>query len=184
MNVLENFLPQLVRPIIHTVKAIRCNISNLWKPPMCLCEFYGLSHLTTLCPAACSYQHTHVAETISWFTAEGLEKSDCVNAQRLLAQNDPGTPCYADNHGGTGCKTKAKWNSCEIKLCLDKVSGPTLSTTCVDVAAQAMTVIGGGQAEVNAPGMTVSVENRDPNDGNNNNCGSPSMPCRSDLAHL
>ena len=37
--------------------------------------------------------------------------------------------------------------------------------SCLDVAAQStqtLTVIGGGQAEVNAPEMYVSVENKDP----------------------
>ena len=119
------------------------------------------------------------ADSVFWFAAKGLERSDCVNAQRMLNQNGKMTLCYADNHQGTGCKTKAKFGECEIKLCLKTVYDPSQAYPCLLVAAEAQPILSGGEVgAANNNKITISVEKRDASDGNNDNCGTPANPCK------
>ena len=90
-----------------------------------------------------------------------------------------------DNGGGTGCKTKAKVGSCEIKMCQSPVGSGTVRKTCASVALIATSIIGGAafpdqHTAVFSDGprnLVVSVEQTASKDTKYGDCGEPDHPC-------
>ena len=91
----------------------------------------------------------------------------------MLRQNKVDTLCLADNDVGTGCKTKAKFGTCEIKMCKD-LNHDTISFPCLKVAEKASLILNGGLIAGGTPGLAISVQE---SEDSNANCGSSDVPC-------
>ena len=164
----------------------------------------GCTRSRCLCPAcvcsrhnsathACSHARFDVREASCRACAAGPDDVDCAAAQAqsiqdcqaaygALAKNTDNT-CYASNDKGSGCKTKAKVGSCEIRMCQNPVGYGTVSKKCKEVAKIAAGIIGGAgfpNQQHRSPSnsnLIISVDKTDPKDTGYADCGSPTIPC-------
>ena len=167
----------------HTVVARRTNLAHsAWRPVQ------PTSVISRACASSCTLARSpdipELTDLVFAVTAQST--NDCWAAQARLAKNPAdGNTCLGDNGGGTGCKTKAKVGSCEIKMCQHPVGSGTVSKSCNSVASLAYSIIGGaafpgqntGTFSEGPSNLVVSVEQTDSKDTGYGDCGEPDTPC-------